>query len=214
MKKETIEILQNFASINSGMLFREGNTVRTLSVAKTVFASAVVDENFPREFAIYDLPEFLNTLAMFKEPTVTFDDKFIAVVGDGTSVKYHYSAANVVVSPPDRNPAFRGESTLSFRLTRQMFGAIEKASSVLRLKDVRFDGEAGTIVVFNRDNSGNEFKIELKGHNGTGMALLSVANLKMLTDEYDVAVDDVSAHFVSPNGGNLTYVVVREKEAD
>lgn len=213
MKKETVEILQNFASINSGMLFRQGNTIRTLSVAKTVFGSAVVDEEFPKEFAIYDLPEFLNTLAMFKEPEVTFDDKYISVVGDGTSVKYHYSAPNVVVAPPDRNPSFRGDSILSFRLSKQMLASIDKAATVLRLKDVKFDGDAGHIIVFNRDNSGNEFKIELKEFTGEGVALLSVANLKMLPEDYDIKVDDVSVHFESTLGG-LSYVVVREKEAE
>lgn len=212
MKKETIEILENFASINSGMLFRQGNVVRTLSVPKTVFASAVVDEVFPREFAIYDLPEFLNTLAMFKDPVVAYEDNYIKISGDGTSVKYHYSSPNVVVAPPDRNPGL-GTPDLSFRLTRQMLAGIEKASAVLRLKDVRFNGEDGTIIVFNRDNSGNEYKIDLKGHNGTGNALFSVANLKMLPDDYDVSVDSVAAHLKSPDGGNLSYVVVREQEA-
>lgn len=214
MKKETIEILENFAGINSGMLFRQGNVIRTLSVPKTVFASAVVDEVFPREFAIYDLPEFLNTLAMFKDPEVAFEDSFIKISGDGTSVKYHYSSPNVVVAPPDRNPGFQGTPELEFRLTRQMFAGIEKASAVLRLKDVRFNGQDGTIIVFNRDNSGNEYKIDLKGHTGSGSALFSVANLKMLPDDYDVRVDVMAAHFTVPDGADLTYVVVREKEAD
>lgn len=214
MKKETIAVLQNFASINSGMLFRQGNVVRTLSVARTVFASAVVEEVFPREFAIYDLPEFLNTLAMFKEPVVEFTDAYIKVTGETTTVKYHYSSTNVVVAPPDKNPSFKGDPTLAFRLTSAMLAGIEKASAVLRLKDVRFDGENGEIVVFNRDHTGNEYKIELKDHVGQGSALLSVGNLKMLPDDYDVRVDEVSAHFASPNGSDLTYVVVREKEGD
>ena len=212
MKKATVEILNNFASINTGMLFRTGNAVRVLSGARTVFASAVVEETFPREFAIYDLPEFLNTLAMFKEPEISYEDNFILVKGDGTSVKYHYSSPTVVVAAPDMNPAFRGDAVLEFSLSRAALASIEKAANVLRLKDVRFDGESGQAIVFNRDKSGNEFKVDLKDCKGQGAALLSVANMKMLPDDYNVRVDEVAAHFVSPNGGDLTYVVVREQE--
>jgi len=212
MKKETVEILSNFAGINTGILIRQGNVVRVLSGARTVFASAVVDESFPKEFAIYDLPEFLNTLAMFKEPQITFEDNWILIKGDGTSVKYHYSSPTVVVAAPDKNPAFRGDPVLEFALSRAALASIDKAANVLRLKDVRFDGETGQAIVFNRDKSGNEFKVELKDCKGVGSALLSVANLKMLPDDYNVRVDDVAAHFVSPNGGDLTYVVVREQD--
>lgn len=212
MKKDTIEILHNFAGINTGMLFRPGNVIRSLSGARTVFARATVDEQFPREFAIYDLPEFLNTLAMFKDPVVTYEDNFIKITGEGSSVKYHYSAPNVIVSPPDKDPAFRGdEPILSFKMTRQILASIEKASSVLRLKEVRFDGDAGCITVYNRDNSGNEFKIDMKDHTGTGSALFSVASLKMLPDDYEVRIDDVAGHFKAP-GDSLAYVVVREAE--
>ena len=212
MKKDTIEILQNFAGINTGMLFRPGNVIRILSGARTVFARAVVDEQFPREFAIYDLPEFLNTLAMFKDPQVVYEEHYIQITGEGSSVKYHYSAPNVIVSPPDKDPAFRGdEPVLAFKMTRQMLASIEKASSVLRLKEVRFDGEAGCITVHNRDNSGNEFKIDMKDHVGTGSALFSVASLKMLPDDYEVSIDDVAGHFKAP-GDALAYVVVREAE--
>ena len=213
MKKDTIDILQNFASINTGMLFRPGNVIRSLSGPRTVFARAVVDEQFPREFAIYDLPEFLNTLAMFKDPVVSYEDNYILVTGEGSTVKYHYSAPNVIVAPPDKDPAFRGdEPVLTFKLTRQILASIEKASNVLRLKEVRFDGAAGMITVFNRDNSGNEFNIEMKDHAGTGSALFSVASLKMLPDDYEVRVDDVAGHFKAP-GDALAYVVVRESEA-
>lgn len=212
MKKDTIEILNNFAGINTGMLFRPGNVIRSLSGARTVFARATVDEEFPREFAIYDLPEFLNTLAMFKEPEVSYEDNYIKITGDGSSVKYHYSAPNVIVSPPDKDPAFRGDTpVLAFKMTRQILANIDKASGVLRLKEVRFDGEAGIITVFNRDNSGNEYKIEMKDQVGTGSALFSVASLKMLPDDYDVTIDDVAGHFKAP-GDSLAYVVVREAE--
>lgn len=212
MKKETIAILQNFATINQGILFRPGNTVRTLSVARNVYAGAVVDEDFKKEFAIYDLPEFLNTLAMFNDPQVLFEDAYIHIIGAGTSVKYHYSSPNVVVAPPDKNPGIKGSIALEFTLTKSMLAGIEKAAAVMKLKEIKFDGATSSLLVYNRDNTGNEYKIDLKGCKGTGSALMKIDNLKMMADDYAVTVDDVSIHFVSPNGNDLTYVAVREAE--
>lgn len=212
MKKETIAILQNFATINQGILFRPGNAIRTLSVARNVYAGAVVDEDFKKEFAIYDLPEFLNTMAMFNEPQVLFEDAYIHIIGADTSVKYHYSSPNVVVAPPDKNPGIKGAIALEFTLTKAMLAGIEKAAAVMKLKEIKFDGATSSLLVFNRDNTGNEYKIDLKGCKGTGEALMKIDNLKMMADEYVVTVDDVSIHFVSPNGNDLTYVAVREAE--
>ena len=215
MKKETIQLLENFSGINSGILIRAGNVIRTISVSRTVFASAVVDEAFPREFAIYDLNEFLKTLALFQDPEVEYTDTFIAIKGDGRSVKYHYSAPTVVVSPPDKNPADIQDPLLSFKLSETMFENIMKAAGVLRLKEVRFDGENKEILVFNKDNSGNEYRIELPAEaEGEGTALLSINNLKMLSDDYNVVVGEKTVQFKSASGDNLLYVVGREAEAE
>lgn len=215
MKKDTINLLENFSSINTGILIREGNVLRTISVSRTVYASATVDEVFPKEFAIYDLQEFLKTLALFNEPTVEYNDTHILIKGDGRNVKYHYSSPSVVMSPPNKNPAEITTPLLKFKMTSSILDAVMKASAVLRLKEVRFDGENKEILVFNKDNSGNEYRLDLPADaEGDGTALLSVANLKMISDDYDVLVGETTVSFTSPNGNDLFYIVGRETEAD
>ena len=54
----TLDVLKNFSSINSSMLFRSGNTIRTISPQKTIMAKATVDTDFPKRFAIYNLDRF------------------------------------------------------------------------------------------------------------------------------------------------------------
>ena len=38
LSEQTIEVLQNFSSINQSLLFKEGNVLKTVSPQKTVLA--------------------------------------------------------------------------------------------------------------------------------------------------------------------------------
>ena len=57
---KTLTVLKNFAGINNSILVKEGNQLRTISVAKNILAEAEIEEDFPRQFGIYDLNQFLN----------------------------------------------------------------------------------------------------------------------------------------------------------
>ena len=46
ISKKTLEILKNYASINSNILVNAGNTITTISPVKNVLAEAKVEETF------------------------------------------------------------------------------------------------------------------------------------------------------------------------
>ena len=62
LSDNTLTVLKNFAGINNSILVKEGSRLRTISVAKNILAEADIKEDFPRDFAIYDLNQFLNCL--------------------------------------------------------------------------------------------------------------------------------------------------------
>ena len=64
ISKETIDILKNFAGVNSNILIRKGKTLATISTAKNIFAKADVAEDFPEEVAVYDLNSLLALLTL------------------------------------------------------------------------------------------------------------------------------------------------------
>ena len=159
LKKQTIEVLRNFNGINQGILFREGNTIRTMSVMRTIFASAVVEDVFPKEFAIYDLGEFLSTISLFENPDIQFKDEYF-IVAEGTSkVKYFYSNPNVVVSAPEKQVAMPTPD-ITFNLAKSQIDQLLKASAVMKLKD--FAVTDGGVKVFNRNSVGNQYTIDLE----------------------------------------------------
>ena len=68
LSDKTIKLLKNFSSINQSILFKEGSKLRTISVMKNILAEATVDEEFPKDFGIYDLVQFLNGLDLHETP--------------------------------------------------------------------------------------------------------------------------------------------------
>ena len=58
LSDKTLVILKNFAGINNSILVKRGDNLRTISLAKNILAEANINEEFPRDFAIYDLNQF------------------------------------------------------------------------------------------------------------------------------------------------------------
>ncbi len=188
LKKQTIEVLRNFNGINQGILFREGNVIRTMSVMRTIFASAVVPDEFPREFAVYDLGEFLSTVSLFENPSIQFKDEHFIIAEGNSKVKYFYSSPNVVVSPPEKKIVMP-EPDVEFNLSRLQLDQLLKASAVMKLKD--FAVTDSGVRVFNRNSIGNQYTIDLNMQNNGGEKfefVIKVDNLKFIPADYAVAI--------------------------
>jgi len=205
MQKETIEVLKNAAAINQGILIVEGNQIRTMSVMKNVFLTANVPDTFDREFAIYDLNEFLSTLSLFDKPEVAYKDDHILVVSGKSKVKYYYSSASVVVAPPkDKTIKITGD--FSFKLPEVILSQLIKAASVMKLDTVEI-AEHG-LRAFNKKNGGNQYDVKIEDTTGDlkETKLLTIELLKLLPRDYTVTVGERAAKFNSIDG-DLEYIV-------
>ena len=72
LSDKTLVILKNFAGINNSILVKRGDNLRTISLAKNILAEANINEEFPRDFAIYDLNQILNGLGLHQDPELDF----------------------------------------------------------------------------------------------------------------------------------------------
>jgi len=103
LSSETINVLKNFASINQSILVKSGSKLRTISVMKNILAEATVNEKFPKDFAIYDLNQFLNGLGLHQDPDLDFDNNSYIVISEGKrKVKYFFADPEVIVTPPEK----------------------------------------------------------------------------------------------------------------
>ena len=110
LSKTTLDVLKNFATINSSIVFRKGSTLRTISNAENILAKCTSEEVFPVDFAIYDLSQFLSGITLFDNPQLDFsNDDFVRIAGSRRSVKYYFSDPEITLkSAPEKNVNFPG----------------------------------------------------------------------------------------------------------
>ena len=102
LSNDTVAVLKNFSSINQNLVIKAGNEISTMSAMKNIVAKADVKETFPKNFAIYDLNEFLAALSLFEKPDLEFKDDFVSITEENSSgkfLKYWYSDPSVVTTP-------------------------------------------------------------------------------------------------------------------
>lgn len=206
LSNETIEVLKNFASINQGIMFREGNRLRTISILKNIFAVAEIPDTLPRDFAVYDLNEFLSTLSLFgNSADVEFNSDHVLIKSGSSKVKYFYSSPAVVVTPPDKDIQMTNPE-LEFELTAADLSQILKASAALKLKELSITN--GALIALNKQGIGNQISIDVE-MNGeiTGERLVNIENLKLIDGAYDVRVFEMAVEFKHKVKPGLVYLV-------
>lgn len=198
LSKTTLEILKNFATINQGIIFKPGNELRTMNVMKSVFASAIIPDVIPREFAIYDLNEFLASYSLIDSADIAFEEDFLLLSEGITELEYYYSNPEVVVSPGDKK-IIMPKVNIKFILEKLIFDQILKSSGVMKLKDLTVTSSG--IKIWNRTNVGNKLKFKIPNMVFDGEeSLLKVENLKLIPVDYDVEISNTGiSHFISKN---------------
>ena len=202
LSNETLSVLKNFASINQGILFKPGKTIRTISNHKNILAEAVVSEEIPKEFGVYDLNNFLSVLSLHKEePTIDFDENNVVISGlQGRSkIKYRFCAPNMIVAAPDKNLELSNPE-IKFDLSAEDFDWILRAANVLSSPHiaVESDGKKIFVTAFDVQNdSAHTESLEVgKGDGNRYKMLFKTENLKMLSGGYGVTISSKGiAHF-------------------
>lgn len=215
LNERTIEVLKNFATINQGLVFKPGSTLRTMNVKNNVFASATIPDVFAKEFAVYDLNEFLSTFSLFSNPDISFHDEYIQFQSAAQKVKYYYSSPSVIVSPPDREIKMP-EADIKFKLWLEDLEKILKASNIMKLKNLSIT--PNSVIVMNKSstgaNVGNRLEIDVEmeyfSDNTTFNDFISIDLLKVIPANYTVSV--VHGKLAKFETENLTYYIALETE--
>ena len=151
LSDSTVNLLKNFSNINQSILFKQGKSLRTISVMKNILAEATIDEDLPKDFGIYDLNQFLNGLSLYQNPDLDFLNDGYVVIKEGKSrSKYFFADPSVIVSPPEKSISLPSED-VCFQLDTQQLDKLLKAASVYQLPDLSAIGEAGVIKLVVRD---------------------------------------------------------------
>jgi hypothetical protein len=113
LSDSTVTLLKNFSNINQSLMFKQGNSIRTISVMKNILAEATITEDLPKDFGIYDLNQFLNGMSLHKDPELDFENTSYVVIREGKSrSKYFFADPNVIISPPEKTLTLPSEDVL------------------------------------------------------------------------------------------------------
>ena len=195
LSQETVQILKNFSTINSNILIREGSTLRTWTVSKTILGEAQITEEFDKEVAIYDLNQFLNCLSLIPGAELVLNDDSVTITDGTNSIDYRYASATSISTPPDKKINLPSQDVCVV-LTEDNLETVKKAANVLQIPDVSLVGDGETIFLTVRDksNSGsNSYSIEVGEADAVFQLNLKVENLKILPGDYDVVISATSS---------------------
>jgi len=217
LSDNTLTLLKNFAGINQSILVKQGNKLRTISIAKNILAEAEITEEFPREFAVYDLNQFLNGLSLHQDPDLDFTENSYITIREGKRrVKYFYADPNVIISPPEKEIKLPSED-VCFQLETGALEKLVEAAAVYQLPDISAIGDAGVIRLVVRDkknDTSNEYSIVVGETDEQFTFNFKVENIsKIVSGAYNVVVSRKLLSQFTNTKHNLSYWIALEPDS-
>ena len=216
LSDNTVALLKNFAGINNSILVKQGTKLRTISVAKNILAEAEVKEDFPRDFAIYDLNQFLNGLSLHQDPDLDFnDDSYLSIKEGKRRVKYFFADPNVIITPPEKSIDLPSED-VTFQLSTDQLDKLLKAAAIYQSPDLSVIGENGVVKILIRDKkneTSNTFAETVGETESTFSFNFKVENMKILPGSYDVVVSQKLLSRFTNKNHDLTYFIALEPDS-
>ncbi|MCX6783295.1 MAG: hypothetical protein NTZ20_04925 [Candidatus Levybacteria bacterium] len=210
--KELVDILRNYVVINSSILFKEGNIVSTISPLKNIISMTTISTRIEREFAIYDLAEFLGIISLLDNAVAEFSDSQIIIKSSGKTIKYTYANPSAIVCSPYRGIEIADDEIItSFKLSFSEFNNLSKASGILRTKDIVISGSSGLIDICVGDvknKTGSSYSTSItpiKEFDMDFRKVFDMENFRVMNGDYIITIPNKNLIEFKTEDGNLTY---------
>ena len=215
----TLDVLKNFSEINQSILIKKGKKLKTVSALKNILAHADVEEDFPQDFAIYQLNEFIGVLSTMNNPDLTFHDKYVMLSQEnGACTKYFYAEPSVVIAP-EKDINMPSED-INFTLLEKQYNDLLKMSSILQLNDILVKGCSKTDKIFlavtnKKNDTSNDYSVQVgEGVSDPFKMYFKTENLKMVVGDYNTHISSKGiSHFENMNI-KLDYWIALEPDSN
>ena len=217
LSNETIALLKNFAAINQGIYFRQGKTIKTVSSHKNILAQATVSEEFPTDFGVYDLNNFLSVVSLHKdEPAFEFDEKHAVISGNGgrSKIKYRFCDPTMIVTAPEKELQVPNPE-ITFTLTAEDLDWVLRAANVLSSPQIAVESDGTKINLITLDTTNDAAHtdcLELGEGNGTKYKMIfRTENIsKVMPGAYDVNISSKGISHLRNKSKDLQYWITTE----
>ena len=218
LSSNTTMVLKNFATINQNLVIKEGSELLTMSSMKNIVAKATVEENFPKEFAIYDLNEFLASLSIFKNPVLEFEEQYLTIKEEDQPHKkltYFYSDPSVVQSPT--KTITMPSEEVKFHLDMNKLLEMKRAAGVIGSPDMvlqKSSGNSSLLVKDKKNDTANNYSSDISTDgDGEYKFFFKVENLKLFDGDYDVKISSKNISHFKNDKSNIEYWIALEPES-
>ena len=218
LSSNTTMVLKNFATINQNLVIKEGSELLTMSSMKNIVAKATVEENFPKEFAIYDLNEFLASLSIFKSPVLEFEEQYLTIKEEDQPHKkltYFYSDPSVVQSPT--KTITMPSEEVKFHLDINKLLEMKRAAGVIGSPDMvlqKSSGNSSLLVKDKKNDTANNYSSDISTDgDGEYKFFFKVENLKLFDGDYDVKISSKNISHFKNDKSNIEYWIALEPES-
>ena len=219
ISNKTLDILKNFSEINQSILIKKGKKLKTVSALKNILAHADVEEDFPQDFAIYQLNEFIGVLSTMNNPDLTFHDKYVMLSQEnGACTKYFYAEPSVVISP-EKDINMPSED-INFTLLEKQYNDLLKMSSILQLNDILVKGCSKTDKIFlavtnKKNDTSNDYSVQVgEGVSDPFKMYFKTENLKMVVGDYNVHISSKGISHFENTTIKLNYWIALEPDSN
>lgn len=217
LTENTLQILKNFSAINSNIVINKGYSLQTIAEAKNLLAKAEVVENFPQDFGIYDLSEFLSVLNLVDSPQLEFHEEYVTI-GDSSGrskIKYRFADPEMLttVSKEVKMPAH----DISFTLDNNTLGRVKRAASALGHNELVIepdgDGLASLTVTTVENSTANTYSISVPVETTASIYKLvfNISNIKVLAGDYNVEISSKLISKFTNSASSINYWIALEK---
>ena len=215
LSSNTTNILKNFSQINQSILIKQGNKLKTISVMKNILAEAEIEEEFEKDFAIYDLNQFLSGLSLYDSPDLDFGESYLTIRDGRRRAKYFFADPDVIVSPPEKEISLPTRD-VCFTVATQQLDKLLKAAAIYQVPDLSAVGRDGKVELVVRDkknDTSHEFSEEVGETEDEFNFNFKVENIKIIPGTYDVVISSkLLAEFTNKNT-NLKYYIALEPDS-
>ena len=216
LSESTLSLLKNFSTINQSILFKKGTRLRTISVMKNILAEATIAEEFPKDFGIYDLNQYLNGLSLHNDPELDFEADNYVVIREGRSrSKYFFADPSVIITPPDKSLTLPDES-VAFELSTDQLDKLLKAAAIYQLPDLSVEGGDGVVKVLVRDkknDTSNDYSVIVGETESVFSFNFKVENIKILPGTYEVVCSQKNLSRFTNKNQDLVYFIALEPDS-
>lgn len=191
LSENTLGVLKNFSSINSGLVLQQGKVQKTISPEKSILVEVELEDAIPNQFGIYDLNQFLGNVTTLGNPDLTFEEKSVMMNDGEITLNYYSCSTNLIVSPPDKELKLK-QTDVSFRLTNAVLSKLLKLAAMNNLTHLSVVGKNGEIRLQTHEkanDTSNHASFKLNDYDGADFAAsFKVENIKLIPGDYDVEI--------------------------